>query len=596
MAQLQITEEPVRHNILSLLPDDLLRTCLGFLSGDGATQRAALAACKPFASAVVRASFSSLSLVLEPGARGFAQACRLAEELWGDQQQLPPGKCTRLVLWSKSATGSPGRCVDELRGAGVRLPFITRLQMHVRAALDAASSRRSTHTCKGSSRSTQFSHRVRPQCLVVDVLLPPGTAALLPNLQQVEWMHCTLTPAAKTTLLDTACGRLRQVDISGLTVAAPSPGGAPPPQRVAVATAQLRQLAKLPSLDTVFMWDDSCPTLFLLALGTQLTRLRVDDDNRRPDFDTREPTPAWWATLEQVSRCTRLRDLSIPCGDPEELDLVAPALQGLRQLSLTCPEHVGDDTTVELLLGLPHLTSLHWRKCTRALARWHNDRRCGWEELTFGAVSPSVLARLPLRSLRRPVRWNRIRVDCAASAREVRAAVANVTRPDRCPAGFKWVGYPMRLTMDSRLPVADVLAGLAPLLAGLGESFMVRDVRWGAGCVEALGRALPRTCTRLELSFGAASDEALEQVAASLPWLRHLRLSEMDVLPSGAVAFARRWSEGGGAAQLEEVVVQSPWPAPGVSEAQSRRAWGEAVCEAGRVGVKVDYRPIEDDY
>ncbi len=450
---------------------------------------------------------------------------------------------------------------------------------------------------------------MRAQGLSLDVLLAPGFSTLLPNLQVLSLKHCVLTPAARTTLLDTGCCRLRQLSIQGLAVAPPPAlAGAAPAQPTPalqlLATAQLKQLAKLPSLSSITLADSSCPTLFLVALGTQLTCLQLDHSYRQSEPDTQSPTPAWRATLQHVARCTRLRELTIPCAAAEELGLVAPALQPLRTLRLNASRAQTDGNAMMVaLLSLPHLTRLHWGTLAfHTFKRWHNDSTCWWEELSLSVVAPQQLARLPLHSLKRPVEWSCLAVRGDTPLREVRAAVANVTR--RCPAGFRWAAHvheteplgPPRLTQPPRLRLLDaggmevdvpaVLRALQPLLAPLTE-FELRvaaGVEWRVEWVGALGEVLPRTCTRLALGLGSVSGDALDQVARNLPWVERLELVEQQVVRGNVVAFVRtarrlkqEGGEGAAAARLEVVAVVKPVRAAGEGEEEHKRAWERAV-------------------
>ncbi len=187
------------------------------------------------------------------------------------------------------------------------------------------------------------------QGLALDCILPAGISAMLPNLRELMVAFCTLTPAARTTTLDAACGGLHIVELEGLMVRrAPRRGARPAasssdPSLQQLATAQLRQLAKLPSLSSVELNDSTWPTLFLVALGTQLTRLELHASYRQCEPGTQTPTAAWRSTLQHVARCTLLEQLHVPCGTAEELGLVVPALQQLRKLVLTCQDPLPGD-------------------------------------------------------------------------------------------------------------------------------------------------------------------------------------------------------------------------------------------------------------
>ncbi len=216
----------------------------------------------------------------------------------------------------------------------------------------------------------------RLQGLSLDAVLPPGVGALLPNLEHVVVQHCALTPAARTAALDTGCSRLHTLEVKALSAqqppmtcacaCTPAAAPAPPPSLQQLATAQLKQLAKLASLSRVCLLDSSCPTLFLVALGAQLACLHLDPAYRQRSLQ-RGTEPGWRATLQHVARCTGLRALSIPCQVPEDLGAVAPALRQLRELTLNGAVE-GGDAEVELLLGLPHLTCLEvgWARVAAA--------------------------------------------------------------------------------------------------------------------------------------------------------------------------------------------------------------------------------------
>ncbi len=473
--------------------------------------------------------------------------------------------------------------------------------------------------------------------MTVDAVLPLGVSALMPNLKLLALMDCVLTPAAKTTPLDAACTRLQAAHIGALSAQQPpGPVAAQPlPSLQQLATAQLRQLAKLPSLRHLALRNDSCPTLFLVALATQLTSLHLDIAYRDCLPDTHTPTPEWRSTLQHVARCTALEDVVMPCATAEELGVLAPALRRLRALQLYDDAEGADgDAMVEALLALPHLTTLHWDNASmHTFQRWHNDSPCRWETLTLGGVTAPQLARLPLHSLRQPVRWRCLSVPRGgATLQDVRAAVANVTQ--RCPAGFRWEaldggggggahlprvlfragGAPPARAAD---PVPGALRALGPLLAGLAE-FGVAGVAWDAARVEALGEALPRTCARLRL-FGEEEAgnglppvprEALEQLARSLPWLRVLELDQQRVAPDDVGAYVRLAKRGGvtaaaaavGGSQggqgkggwaglplaLREVVVIKPpragFAVGGTGMREHRRTWNKAA-KGNRDGV-----------
>ncbi len=423
------------------------------------------------------------------------------------------------------------------------------------------------------------------QGLALDAVLPANVSALLPNLQTVYVWDCALTPAARTTALDAACVGVRYIAFNGLA-AAGAPAGAASASDAAfeqVAAAQLSQLAKLPNLSSVDLLQSSCPTLFLASLGAQLTRLQLHPSYRQCLPGTQTPTPGWRATLQHVARCTGLRDLTIPCQTAEELGVVAPALLQLHTLSLNgAPEFLTDgDAVVELLLGLPHLTSLHLGRCTwGALRHWYTDRPCRWQQLTLGVVDVEHLARLPLHSLTQPMQWQVVEVQPGTPERDVRAAVANATQ--RCPAGFRWAkpdGSPPELWFVDGAG-GGALRALRPLLAPLA-AVQVGATSWDAEWVKLLGEALPRTCAHLALYGGVMPRAALEQAVCSLPWVERLQAVEQLVAPEDVVELMRLTRgpgavEGGGGAgpaRLKEVVVTRPERPGGMREADHRAVW-----------------------
>ncbi len=359
------------------------------------------------------------------------------------------------------------------------------------------------------------------------------------------------------------------------------------PSLQALATAQLRQLAKLPSLNTVVLADPSCPTLFLVALGTQLTRLHLDQSYRECEPDTEMPTPAWRSALQHVARCTQLQDLHIPCSTEADLSILAPALQQLRTLRLTGQAHTaGGDAMAEALLGLPHLTSLNWEDTMNlCLRRSHIQRPCRWEALRLGLASVQHLARLPLQALKQPVRWSGLSVPHGTPLHEVRAAVANVMRG--CPAGFRWecdgehlptLGFPPN-PVGAQADVLGVLRALRPLMAPL-TSLHLGSVVWDVELAKVLGEALPRTCTRLVLSGPGLDRQTVEQVVRCMPWVERLEMNGADGSSSGVLGCLRRLCRlkqgGGGGVRLEEVVVRRPERPQGLGEEEHRQAWERA--------------------
>ncbi len=126
------------------------------------------------------------------------------------------------------------------------------------------------------------------------------------------------------------------------------------------------------------------------------------------------------------------------------------------------------------------------------------------------------------------------------------------------------------------------LRAMRPLFAPL-TSVEVVCARCDVARVQALGEVLPRMCTRLALSHGSMSREALEQLARSLPWVQRLEVKDEEVVPEDVVAYvhlaARLKREDGVAVRLEEVVVTRPERCEGVSEKNHKREWERAVRE-----------------
>ncbi len=284
-------QQPPKRDLLSL-PDDLLRICARSPALDKAAKRNALASCKPLSRAVLHTSLSRAVVDADRGAQA-ARSAKLLLQLWGEEEGTQrEDKHVTLVLCS-AHHARPEPCLVDLRGAGVCLPFITDLHLEVRTR-DAQ--RFAPHTAACTKPHPPALHATA-QGLALDALLPSSLGALLPNLSAVTLTKCQLTASAKTSLLDAAAplSRLQKLRIGKLSVAAPLRQ-----QHVALATAQLRQLAKLPSLSAVTLKDASCPTLFLLALATQLTRLTLDASFSRAEVNSMDPAPAWRATLQQV--------------------------------------------------------------------------------------------------------------------------------------------------------------------------------------------------------------------------------------------------------------------------------------------------------
>ncbi len=427
----------------------------------------------------------------------------------------------------------------------------------------------------------------RVQGLSLDVLIADGTSTVLPNLRQLCISDCQLTVAAADSLVNMACGRLQHVEVEGLRSA---------PTHL---TKQLQQLAGLPSLSSISLLDDSCPTQFLNALATRLTALHLDKSCRQVEEGTQTPTPAWRATLQHVARCTALQSLAIPCVTSEELGLAAPALQQLRRLHLNGALARADgDAVVERLLGLPHLTSLRWED-----ASWHTFQRshvsspCRWRELSFEFISPHQLARLPLHVLASPVTWQHLALDQDTVA-EVQAAADNVSL--RSPLGGVWRQREQvrPSLLFTRPEVGDIFTGgagegdtpaallraLRPLLAVPGLSKLsVFNLAWDMELVQALGDALPRTCTSFCRHSGSLALPACVQLAVSLPWLEVLALGRVIASPQSVlcylsavkgVAACQGWAHA-----LRELVV---------TVREDEGEWAETEADAAELGMGVD--------
>ncbi len=378
------------------------------------------------------------------------------------------------------------------------------------------------------------------QRLSLGSLVPDGTSTLLPNLHHLSISMCRLTAAAAESLLNTACGRLHHVEVARLFG-----------EDRRDVTFQLQQLAGLPSLSSVSLLGNSCPTLFLNTLATRLTALHLGRPYRDviPRF-SRPDSPPWPATLQHAARCTALQSLTIPCVTIEELGAVAPALWQLRRLHLNGPSGLGvdADAALEHLLALPHLTSLRWDDIAgHTLQRSHASSPCRWRELSFKCIAPHQLARLPLHSLTSPVSWETITVDQHTSVAEVQAAADNVTR--RYPAGGAW-----RPDTDSEPSLvflshhddtftrgagegdtpAALLYALQPLLAAPGlDKLAIHNLAWGAEVAQTLGQVLPPTCVDLRLHAGRLKLPACVQLAVDVPSLEVLRLSLVTTHPHG---------------------------------------------------------------
>ncbi len=421
---------------------------------------------------------------------------------------------------------------------------------------------------------------------MLDSLIPDGLSTLLPNLRQLCVDNCTLTAAAADSLVDTAYGKLQHVEVWGLG------GGA------ALCTTQLFQLAGLPSLTSFTLMDASCPTLFLNALGSRLATLNLAAAFRRLEPGTQSLRSSWRATLQHVARCTALQSLAIPCGTAEELGAVAPALQQLRRLRLNGgarPAAATDgDAVVELLLGLPHLTSLHWENVGNyTFQRSFAISPCHWQELTCGPVSVGALACLPLHSLAAPVVvCGTLSVDERTSLADVQAAACNVARGFqwKVPAGSPHVSFKRqpdggafaRGAAEGDTPAA-LLRALGPLLAAAGLELLRLDgLAWDAELAQALGQALPHPCKRLLLATVSITLPACMQLAWSVPWLEEALLASMRVHPHAVTAYVAAAASApearlqGARPRLRRLLIQRPVRQEGVAVEAHRRDWEEA--------------------
>ncbi len=121
-------QRPPKRDLLCL-PDDLLRICLSSL--DPESKRAALATCKALARAVMHTSMKTVLLDAGPQQAALRTA-KLLLQLWGEQEALGHHGRRITVALGGSDMPSPKRSVAKLLAAGVRLPFITELFLHVR--------------------------------------------------------------------------------------------------------------------------------------------------------------------------------------------------------------------------------------------------------------------------------------------------------------------------------------------------------------------------------------------------------------------------------------------------------------------------------
>ncbi len=425
-------------------------------------------------------------------------------------------------------------------------------------------------------------HALCAQGLQPNALLPKAIDRALPNLRQLRLDSCTLIGPAEC-IVNLACVGLQHVELRGLRE--PASGSK------LLRDTQLLQLAGLPSLSSVSLLDSSCPTLFINALGTQLTALRLDGSYRQ--------LPTWQATQQHAARCTALQSLAIPCATSEELGLVAPALQHLRRLHLngTGAASMSGDAMVEQLLALPHLTSLTWDDTyDHVLHHSHAGSPCQWRELRLGVGGPHQLARLPLHSLASPVAWHTLVVDQRTSVAEVQAAAHCVAH--HSPAGGAWRAdgdQPLGLRFlgpgggaftrgagQGDTPAA-LLRALGPLLAAPGlTQLSVSGLAWDAVLVKVLGEVLPRTCVRLRLRSGSLPENACVQLPRSVPWVQELWLQDVHVVPR-SVRLCLNWVAGAQSAQravedrpaLRTLRVSNPVRPAGWSVAGLRGAWEE---------------------
>ncbi len=113
------------------LPHDLVRTIMGApqLKRDKAAKWAALASCKAFGRAVMRASSHNLGMQLDHRT-SFSRRARFWAELWGGEPRRQ-GQDAGLALFSVSLV-NPALCFGELLSAGLCLPFVTQLSFKVR--------------------------------------------------------------------------------------------------------------------------------------------------------------------------------------------------------------------------------------------------------------------------------------------------------------------------------------------------------------------------------------------------------------------------------------------------------------------------------
>ncbi len=421
---------------------------------------------------------------------------------------------------------------------------------------------------------------MRPQFLHLRAPIPLGVGDLLPNLQRLQLWNCKCADGFSSNLA--AFSNLQSLVIEGSGVTA----------------GHLEFLTALPRLSSIYMGGRVKCSAVLPSLSSQLTALELDKNLRRCLGGTQQPAPAWRATLQHVAQCTQLRSLTIPCVTGEELALVAPALAQLRDLHL-CGwwlgrGSLGGDTMVEALLGLPHLTSLHWEQascCT--IQRSYADRPCRWKQLVFRKSTPQLLARLPLHCLTSPLAWEELVINSSTSVADAQAAA---TAAARCPAGMAWrlrgrhddyacvrfVGPPglgqdrVEEPFEHGATEADtpaaLLRAMRPLVAALtldaggkAVTLIVDTLAWDVEAVREVGAALPTTCTKLVISNGRLPLPALVEVAYSLPQLERLAVGHTRLEPSAVMAYISvvgalrrmRW-EGSGGPRLKRIEVDTP--------------------------------------
>ncbi len=366
------------------------------------------------------------------------------------------------------------------------------------------------------------------QGLLLGALIPAGLDQLLPRLQQLRVENCSLSLHASGNAICTDLGRLLHVEVDAMENSSDEE-----------QTVQLMQLGALPSLSSLTLLHQPCPTLCLVTLASRLTSLRLDASYRVLNPGTLTPTAGWRATLQHVARCTRLEQLTIPCATREELAAAAPALARLRWLHLNAAhrhghDSLGGDALVEQLLGLPGVPGI--------LQRPH-DTPSSLRELRLQCMSLRQLARLPLRSLTSKLEWEVLLVDQHTTASDVHAAVANMSQAPQWSWRYDGDGFARlqflaapgdaaftRGAAEGGTPAA-LLRALQPLLRHVGM-LAVSGLAWDTGVVQVLGEVLSRSCTRLHLAGGGPMPvAACLEVVRSLPWVESLRLCQVGAQP-----------------------------------------------------------------